>query len=387
MAANHKFIEHSATGAAMTETPIPEQTTPTEKRKRSQAENLDLVRQAWPWVFFAVLVLIFSIASKMKNDVNFLSVRSVQGILEYCVMILLVGLAETFIIITGGIDLSVGWTVGFASVIAAQVMQRLYAAGAPPIEVIGFGVLGGVLVAVLPGLLNGLLVAKVKVPSFIATLGVGTLVEGIALIRSGGYPVAKQPPYLGAIGNGYLLRFWPGHGFHFFSIPKAATTADLPDIISLIPIIVVIAVIVTFTCWFILAKTQFGQHLYAIGGNKEASLRAGIPVERTLIKVYILASVLAGITGIIWTSRFTSGAYNAGEPLTMTAIAAVVIGGASLFGGEGTIVGTIIGSLIIATIQYGLVILGVVPFWQYVAVGIVLILAVVVDQFGRRLGK
>ena len=371
----------------MADTPLPEDTIQTKRPKRSQVENLDRIRQVWPWVFFLLLVVSFSVASKVKNDVNFISVRSVQGILEYCVQILLIGLAETFIIITGGIDLSVGWTVGFASVIAAQVMQRLYAAGAPPIEVIAFGALGGILVAVLPGLINGILIARVKVPSFIATLGVGTLVEGVALIRSGGYPVAKQPPYLGSIGNGFLLRYWPGKGVHFFSIPKEATSADLPDIISLIPIIVIIAAIVTFACWFILAKTQFGQHLYAIGGNKEASLRAGIPVERTLIKVYILASVLAGITGVIWASRFTSGAYNAGEPLTMTAIAAVVIGGASLFGGEGTVVGTIIGSLIIATIQYGLVILGVVPFWQYVAVGVVLILAVVVDQFGRQLGK
>jgi ribose/xylose/arabinose/galactoside ABC-type transport system permease subunit len=371
----------------MADLQISEEKTPAVKPRRSQVENLERIRSIWPWIFFILLVIGFSIASKVKNDVNFISVRSVQGILEYTVQILLIGLAETFIIITAGIDLSVGWTVGFASVIAAQIMQTLYAAGAPPAEVIGLGALGGLLVSVLPGLLNGVLVAKVKVPSFIATLGVGTLVEGIALIRSGGYPVAKQPPYLGAIGNGYLIRFWPGHGVSFFTIPKEATQADLSNIISLIPNIVLIAVIVTFICWFILSRTQFGQHLYAIGGNEEASKRAGIPVDRTLIKVYILASVLAGVTGVIWCSRFTSGSYNAGEPLTMTAIAAVVIGGASLFGGEGSIIGTIIGSLIIATIQYGLVILGVVPFWQYVAVGIVLILAVVVDQFGRRLGR
>jgi len=127
--------------------------------------------------------------------------------------------------------------------------------------------------------------------------------------------------------------------------------------------------------------------MYAIGGNFEASMRAGIPVIRTLIKVYIVAAVLAGIGGVLWAARFTSGAYNAGEYTPMMAIAAVVIGGASLFGGEGTVIGTLVGSLIIATIQYGLVVLGVSPFYQYVAVGLVLILAVVVDQFGRNLGK
>jgi ribose/xylose/arabinose/galactoside ABC-type transport system permease subunit len=365
----------------------PEGTAPPEKRKRSQIENLDRIRQLWPWIFFAVLVIAFSIASKIRNDVNFINVRSVQGVLEYTTQILLIGLAETFIIITGGIDLSVGWTLGFASVIAAEVMQILYASGAPPAEVIAFGFLTGIAVTILPGLLNGWLVARVKVPPFIATLGVGTLVEGIALLRSGGYPVAKQPPYLGQIGNGYLIRYWPGHGVYFFHVPKEATQADMSSIIPIIPIIVLITLLVTLVCWFILAKTQFGQHLYAIGGNFEASMRAGIPVARTLIKAYVLASVLAGIAGVIWASRFTSGAYNAGETTTMTAIAAVVIGGASLFGGEGTIIGTIIGALIIATIQYGLVILGVIPFWQYIAVGVVLILAVVVDQFGRRLGK
>jgi ribose transport system permease protein len=127
--------------------------------------------------------------------------------------------------------------------------------------------------------------------------------------------------------------------------------------------------------------------LYAIGGNFEAAVRAGIPVNRVLIKVYALAAVLAGIAGVIWTTRFTSGAYNAGETTTLNSIAAAVIGGASLFGGEGTIIGTIVGALIIGTITYGLVVLGVSPFWQFVAVGVVVIFAVIMDQFGRRIGK
>jgi ribose transport system permease protein len=357
------------------------------KTRRNTRENLEMIRHIWPWVFLILLFAIFSIASKQMNDVNFISSRSVQGILEYTTQILLIGLAETFIIITAGIDLSVGWTLGFSSVIAAKVMQILYAGGQPPLVTIGFGMLSGVLVAIVPGWINGLLVARIKVPSFIATLGMGILVEGIALIISGGYPVAKQPPYLGSLGNGYLIRYWPGHGIFFFNIPPGVTQADMPHIIPLIPNIVIVAILATIICWFILSKTQFGQHLYAIGGNFEASMRAGIPVSRALIKTYILASVLAGVAGVVWAARFTSGAYNAGEVTPFTAIAAVVIGGASLFGGEGTIIGTLIGALIIATIQYGLVVLGVVPFWQYVAVGVVLILAVIVDQFGRTLGK
>jgi ribose/xylose/arabinose/galactoside ABC-type transport system permease subunit len=358
-----------------------------EKHRRNQLENLGLIRQVWPWIFLLLLIIVFSIASKQLNDVNFISNRSVQGILEYTTQILLIGLAETFIIISAGIDLSVGWILGFSSVISALVMQKLFAAGYSPVPTVLLGMLGGILVAVAPGWINGLLVARVKVPSFIATLGMGILVEGIALLVSGGYPIAKQPPYLGPLGNGYVFRYWPGHGLSFFTMPPEATQADLQHIIPLIPNSVLVTVVVTFICWFVLAKTQFGQHLYAIGGNFEASMRAGIPVGRTLIKAYILAAILAGIAGVIWSARFTSGAYNGGETTPFTAIAAVVIGGASLFGGEGTIIGTLIGALIIATIQYGLVILGVVPFWQYVAVGIVLIMAVIVDQFGRKLGK
>ncbi len=148
-----------------------------------------------------------------------------------------------------------------------------------------------------------------------------------------------------------------------------------------------VTLIVLVACWFILAKTQFGQHLYAIGGNFEASSRAGIPVQRTIIWVYIIAGLLAGIAGCLWAARFTSGAANAGETSLLNAIAAVVIGGASLFGGEGTIIGTVVGALIIATIQFGLVLLGVLPFWQFIAVGFVVILAVVVDQLGRNMGR
>lgn len=357
------------------------------RAKRSRIQNLELVRKVWPWAFLATLIVLFSFASQALNDVTFLSSRSVQGILLYATQVLLIGLAQTFVIIAAGIDLSSGWVLGLASVVAALIMQTLHAAGMAPLVTISAGMLGGILVTIAPGLANGILIARVKVPPFIATLGMGILVEGVALLISGGYPIAKQPPFLGPIGNGSLLYFWPGHGVTFFKAPLTVTPAEAQAVIPLMPNPVFVTIIVTLVCWFILAKTQFGQHLYAIGGNFEAAVRAGIPVNRTLIKVYTMSAVLAGIAGVIWTARFTSGAYNAGETTTLNAIAAVVIGGASMFGGEGTIVGTVIGALIIGTIQYGLVLLGVSPFWQYVAIGFVVILAVVMDQFGRKLGK
>ena len=355
------------------------------KPKRTRAETLILIRQIWPWVFLAAMVVFFTVTAKALNDTNFLGPRSIQGILVYATQILLIALGETLIIIAAGIDLSVGYMLGLSAVVAALIMKLLHATGLSPWVTIPVGMLGGMAVCAIPGWVNGLLVAKIKVPPFISTLGMGYVVYGIALLFSGGYPVAKQPPQLGQLGNGYLLYYWPEHGLSYFNVPAAATQPDLAVIIPLVPNVVLITLIVTVVCWFVLAKTQFGQHLYAIGGNFEAATRAGIPVKRTVTQVYIIAGLLAGVAGSLWAARFTSGAANAGETTLLFSIAAVVVGGASLFGGEGTIIGTVVGSLIIATIQFGLVLLGVVPFWQYVAVGAVVIVAVIVDQFGRTL--
>jgi ribose/xylose/arabinose/galactoside ABC-type transport system permease subunit len=355
--------------------------------KRTGLETLELVRRLWAWVFLALLVLFFTIAAKQLNDTNFLSARSIQGILVYATQILLVALGQTLVIITAGIDLSVGWTLGLAAVVAASVMEVMYATNANPVLTILLGAAAGLAVSLIPGWLNGWLVARVKVPPFIGTLGMGGVVTGAAYLISGGYPVAQQPPYLGQLGNGYFLYIWPGHGIRFFSPPANLASEQLRELVPIMPNVVFVTLVVTLISWFLLSQTQFGQHVYAIGGNFEAAVRSGIPVRRTLIRIYTLAGLLAGIAGVLWAARFTSGAANAGETTTLTAVAAVVIGGASLFGGEGTITGTVVGSLIIAIIQFGLVILGVVPFWQYVAVGTVVILAVIVDQLGRTLGK
>lgn len=355
--------------------------------KRTRVETLSRIRQLWPWAFLTVLLISFSIASKAANNVDFITMRSVMSILTYTTQILLIALGETLIIIAAGIDLSAGWTLGYSSVMAAEVMKTLHQGGWSPVPVILCGAVAGILMAILPGLVNGLLITRVKVPPFIATLGMGFLVEGVALLVSGGYPVAEQPTYLGPLGNSSVMYIWPGHGVSWFQMPAEATGSDLASITAVLPNVVLVTIVVTAIVWFILAKTQFGQHLYAIGGNYEAASRAGINVKSTLIKAYILASVLAGVAGVVWAARFSSGAYNAGETSNLTAIAAVFIGGASMFGGEGTIIGTIVGALCIATIQFGLVLLGVLPFWQYVAVGTVVILAVIVDQFGRTLGK
>jgi ribose/xylose/arabinose/galactoside ABC-type transport system permease subunit len=356
-------------------------------QKKNRATNLSMIRKVWPWVFLVMMLTLFTVSAKVSSGVNFISVRSVQGILTYATQILLIGLGETLIIIAAGIDLSSGYMLGFSAVAAAEIMKALFAAEAPPALTIIVGMLGGVLIAAIPGWINGWLVARIKVPPFIATLGMGYAVYGAALLKSKGYPVADQPPYLGQVGNGFLFYYWPGHGLSLFKIPPEATQVDLAKIVALVPNVVMITLLVTIVIWFMLAKTQFGQHLYAIGGNFEAAKRAGIPVNRTLILVYMIGGLLCGVAGSLWSSRFTSGDANAGVPTLLMGIAAVVIGGASLFGGEGTIIGTVVGALIIAMIQYGLVILGMQPFWQYFAVGVVVVIAVIVDQFGRTLER
>jgi ribose transport system permease protein len=154
--------------------------------------------------------------------------------------------------------------------------------------------------------------------------------------------------------------------------------------VGILPHPLTLAIVLVIVCWFLLSHTRFGQHTYAVGGSAEAALRAGIPVRSHTVRVYMLSALLAAMAGVLYAARFTNGAANAGDPLLLDSIAAVVIGGASLFGGAGTIAGTVIGALIIAVIQNGLVILAINPFWQFVTVGVVIILAVLVDQARAR---
>jgi ribose transport system permease protein len=158
----------------------------------------------------------------------------------------------------------------------------------------------------------------------------------------------------------------------------------LRQVVGILPHPLTLIIVLVLACWFLLHRSRFGQHTYAVGGNAEASRRAGIPVSRHTIRIYMLSSMMAAVAGLVYAARFTNGAANAGDPLLLDSIAAVVIGGASLFGGAGTILGTVIGALIISVIQNGLVILAINPFWQFVTVGVVIILAVLVDQAKAR---
>lgn len=348
--------------------------------EESNAGNrlLDILGRFWAWLFLLLLVVFFSATGK-----GFLDLFNFQAITANMAIMLIMALGQTFVIISGGIDLSTGFVMGLSSVAAALAMQRL-----GPDAPLGVAVLVGVgaaLLAGLPaGLVNGLLVARLHVPPFIGTLGMYGIARGVGFILSGGQPVSIQVRGLGQVGNGYLLYYYPQSGFSLFSPPPGLQGAQLRQVVGILPHPLTLIIVLVIVCWFLLRHTRFGQHTYAIGGNAEAALRAGISVRRHTVRIYVLSALLASVAGLVYATRFTNGAANAGDPLLLDSIAAVVIGGASLFGGAGTIFGTVIGALIIAVIQNGLVILAINPFWQFVTVGIVIILAVLVDQARAR---
>ncbi len=311
------------------------------------------------WLFLLVLVVVFEIWARITYGGTFIfSTFNLRSIAVFAVAPVLLGLGQTLVIISGGIDLSVGFTMGLAAVVAAHVANDVGAAAGAPLGLLA-GIAAAVGVAVVPGWINGLLIARLRVPPFIGTLGMYGVARGAAYLVAGGTTVSVENSWLTYLGNGRVAG---------------------------VPVIVVIAIVIVLSVHYILSQSLFGQYIYAIGGNRQAALRAGVNVGRVTIFLYILSAVCAALDGILYTGRFSAGAPQAGAPLLLDSIAAVVIGGASLFGGSGTVIGTIIGGLIIAVIQYGLVFLDVEPFWQFISVGMVIIVSVLVDQSQRRFG-
>jgi len=345
----------------------------------NQKKLLFFVAKNWALIFLFLLIGYFSLAGE-----NFFSLRNFNNILIAATATLLLAAGETFVIISGGIDLSSGFVMGFVAVSSATIMQRLYARGEgyPELVCILIGGLVGILLGLLPGLVNGVLVAKFRVPPFIATLGMYGIANGVALKICEGFPVSFLPPISGKIGNGFLAYYSDKVGFSLFEKPTLTERADILALKGLMPVSVLVVLVLLVICGFILSKTQFGQHTYAIGGNMDAAVRAGINVPWHLIKIYTLSSFLASCSGVLLVLRFTMGNHTQfSSTYELFAIAAVVIGGASLMGGTGKIWGTTIGVLLLGTLETGFVIVGIEVFYRYIAVGCILIFAVLVDQF------
>jgi ribose transport system permease protein len=346
------------------------------KRSTRQRQTILLISKVWSWIFLATLLAYFS-----AEGTGFFSIRNSQNILVAIVPVLLMGLGQTFVIITAGIDLSVGWVMGLSSVISALVVRDLANDGRPVELAIAIGFAAGIGSGFLAGLVNGVIITKLRVTPFIVTLGVSFVARGAALLLSNGNVVGGQPRGLRDLGNEAMIYYLRGAHKRLYFLKKPDVTGEELRVLDrILPWPVVVAAVLTLIMIFILKKTQFGRHTYAIGGNREAAVRAGVPVDRHTILLYVMSGVTTGVAGVLYTARFSGGSSIAGDPLLLSSIAAVVIGGVSLSGGEGRVTGTVVGALIIAVLQTGLVMMAVAPFWQYVVVGIVVILAVLMDQ-------
>lgn len=301
----------------------------------------------WTLFILVLLVIIFSVTSP-----GFFSTQNFVSTTVSASNTIILAVAETFVIITGGIDLSVGAILGLSGMVGADVMQSLMGHG--DMVALWSGLFAGLLTGVIFGAINGLVVTVLEVTPFIATLGMLGIATGLTFLITNGTDIVNLPVELSTVGDSVL--------FNFLGVP------------------VLITIIVLIIAWYYLRKTRFGKYTYAIGSNAEGTRRSGVNVKYHLFKIYTLSGLLSGLAGMIVVARIATGSPLEGTNDELNAIAAVVIGGASLFGGRGTIFGSTVGALIISVLVSGLVIMGVQPYWQTVTIGIIIILAVYIDQ-------
>lgn len=301
-----------------------------------------MTQKLGPLLGLFILIVIVSILNP-----SFLEPLNILNLLRQVSINALIAFGMTFVILTGGIDLSVGSTLALSSAFVANMLVAGYD---PILSILAGCLLGGVM-----GMINGLLVTQGKMAPFIATLATMTIFRGLTLVYTDGNPIT-------GLGDSMTFQLF-GRGYQF-GIPVPAIT-----------MVIAFAIL-----WVILHKTAFGRKTYAIGGNEKAAIVSGIKVSRVKIMIYSLAGMLSALAGAILTSRLNSAQPTAGTSYELDAIAAVVLGGTSLSGGRGRIVGTLIGALIIGTLNNGLNLLGVSSFYQMVVKGIVILIAVLIDR-------
>ncbi|MCL6594808.1 MAG: ABC transporter permease [Firmicutes bacterium] len=313
-----------------------------------------MVTDNWIVAVFVLMVLVFAATAP-----GFVSAENWVATAQYTTEYLLLALGETFVILTAGIDLSVGATLGLAGILGGTAVSLLTNGGQG--GDVAVGMLGGLFVSLLTGtavgVFNGLCITLLDITPFIVTLGSLGIVSGVTFLITNGADVTTLPFVTGSLGN---------HAYF-----------------GVLPLPVVVTLAVTVLSSLLLTHTRFGLRTYAIGSNSEAARRTGISVKRHLVAVYALCGLFAGLAGYLVMLRFVAASPIAGQNDELDAIAAVVIGGASLFGGRGKILGTTVGAFIIATLVSGLILLNVTAYWQTVLTGGIIILAVFVDQRRR----
>ena len=306
-----------------------------------------------------IALLLMCIILTLLTD-RFLTAENSWNIMRQISVNLVVSVGMTLVILTAGIDLSVGSVLALCGAITAGMLK--FGAEFTDANIyVGFtlfgAIAGGVLAGSFLGWFNGMAITRFRVPPFVATLAMLTIARGLTMLWTGGFPITGFESNMAFIGTGWLL-----------GIPMPVWIAAM---------VVVAAVILT-------KKTRLGRHICAVGGNEKAAALSGLNVRRIKIIVYTIAGALAAVGGIMVTSRLDSAQPNAGMGLELDSIAAVVIGGTSLSGGKGTILGTVQGALIIGVLNNGLVLLNVSPFWQQVVKGFVILLAVVIEKLNAK---
>ncbi|MEJ6979893.1 ribose ABC transporter permease [Pedobacter sp. P351] len=302
----------------------------------------------------SIALFILCLALSLLSD-KFLTVDNGWNVLRQISVNICISVGMTLVVLTAGIDLSVGSVLALSGAIAAGLLKS--GIGLPNDSILGFTLLGTILAGIVTGsalgFFNGWVITRFKVPPFVATLAMLTVARGFTMLWTKGYPISNLGSNFAFIGTGWFLG---------------------------IPLLVWIATVIVVAAIIISNKTAFGRYIYAIGGNENASRLSGININKVKILVYTIAGALAAIGGIMVTSRLDSAQPNAGMSYELDSIAAVVIGGTSLSGGRGTIMGTVLGAIIIGVLNNGLVLLDVSPFWQQVVKGFVILLAVIIDK-------
>lgn len=276
---------------------------------------------------------------------RFLTVTNILNVFTQVSVNAIIAVGMCFVILTGGIDLSVGSTLAITGAVAASLVKSN--------TNVLLAVIIALIIGALIGLFNGILVSKGKIQAFIVTLASMTIFRGVTYVYTKGTPISGLGSNFTVIGNGKLAG---------------------------IPLPVILIAVVVLAAWYVLTQTRYGRYVYAVGGNEDSARLSGINTDKIKTLVYVIVGVTSALSGIVVTSRIGSASPNAGSGFELDAIAAVVLGGTSLAGGEGSVIGTIIGAMIIGVLNNGLNLMNVSPFYQLIVKGFVIVLAVILDK-------
>jgi len=295
-----------------------------------------------------VLLIIITAFMSIVRPTTFFTGENIFNILKQVSLVTIIAVGQTFIMVSGGIDLSVGFSLGLSGI----VMARFFTMGVNPYLAILLGILTGVVI----GLINGLIITRLKLPPFIVTLGMANIARGFVYVITKGFSIIVDHPFVLGLGNGYI---------------------------GPVPIMSLVMIAIVIVGAYILTSTVFGSRTRAIGGNEIAASLSGINVKNHKVYIYTMAGLFCSIAGIIMVGRLNAGNPNSGLNFDMDSIAATIVGGTSLAGGEGTIIGTLLGALLLGVIRNGLVLLNVSMYWQTVVAGVIIISVCALDYLAH----